>query len=145
MNPNYLQLHFLRKLMHLLFCFSTVTVLCTHVLPQKNQDDSASHLTGHLIDRFGSLIPNVLVSTRDSNGKIREVKSNASGEYEILLPQGLYSITFRLAPYRAFSIFDYQMPYAGFLHLDVSLLCDGCPEVNSSKVLNRRRHVRVKL
>ncbi len=105
-----------------------VCCLLTVTLGQSRQGT----IMGTVTDSFGAVIPEVWIEAKSKTGKVFKAKTDAEGLYRFQLPDGRYSLKFDRAPFNIFMISDYQIPWNGKMHLDVSLSCDGCEIVNSS-------------
>ena len=100
-----------------------------------SQTKKSGVMIGTVTDSFGSLITGAAVEAKNAAGREFATKTNAEGSYRLELPEGRYRISVRApgTPFNVFMISDYQMPYLGKMNLDVSLTCDNCEVVNSSK------------
>jgi thiol-disulfide isomerase/thioredoxin len=96
------------------------------------RDGPKARLAITVTDRFGSIIPNALVSARSIAGETVSLKNKGDGRYELDLKQGIYRIQIVKRAFETFTIDRYQVG-RNPMTLDVSLICaTDCTEINST-------------
>lgn len=112
-----------------------VLLLGATALGQSNTDGIIS---GVITDEFGSLTPDVQIVAKTKDGNTVHAKSALNGTYELRLPKGIYSLTFKRPPFKTFSVAEYQISDDARMKLDVSLICEDCEPVESLSVDSQR-------
>lgn len=103
-----------------------ILLVCSCVPQALAQTRSLTTLSGTVTDSVGSLISKVAISLKARDGQVTNIESGLNGEYKATLEPGIYSITFVKFPFKKFEIPEFQVQKASGMHLDVSLICEGC-------------------
>ena len=108
---------------------SAQQIVGTRVAPQT---EKCATITGVVTDLWGAVIPWVTVTATNRKGKKIQTTANDEGLYRFELLSGRYKLVFKHKPkggYISTTIVDYQVPYEGTVHLDMSLRCCKGPYV----------------
>jgi hypothetical protein len=107
-----------------------VLLLCLSAHVVYAQEIKRSHITGAIMDSYGSLIDDVQVTFTSSDGHIIKVNSKTDGEYSADVKPGIYSVRFTRPPFKDFFIEEFQIPLTPKMQLDISLICSGCKRID---------------
>lgn len=89
-----------------------------------------STLKGTIMDSYGALVPNAVVSAIGKDGRTYNVKSDQTGKYELKVAvESVYKIQIVLRPFKGFKIEEYQLIEGATLTLDVCLICEDCEKI----------------
>ncbi len=90
------------------------------------------------MDSLGSIVPNVQITAQNKIGKRFEAVTNEEGNYNLTLPEGIYTIQIIHSPFKTFIIKEYQVTHSvKKMELDVSLICEKCELIEHPSALSQ--------
>ena len=105
-------------------------IVCMATIKANAQNATGTTLSGTVTDAFGSALDGVRIELKGHGDVAFYAESSTEGEFKLEVPPGIYRVTFRRAPFRPFTIPEFQIARVRSLRFDLSLICADCQETD---------------
>jgi iron complex outermembrane receptor protein len=120
-----------------------VLLISLSIFANAQSSNETSVLKGLVYDDMSAVITNAEVTFRGADGKVKVVKTNSDGEFEVNLSAGNYSIEVESPGFQTFKLEKYRIApsYKGKMNLDIVLEvgpCSDCHKIEAPVIQNKK-------